>query len=213
MTRAKDPFLKSMERVHGLLALHPSLHGGRGRPRQHVSDVLRGAIVLAVGALDGLVLEAVVETIKPAGRRRDLGPDVAKWVKDDPQRLIDALGSPDPLEDIAAYAREHLGTMTFQRAAAIQGVLSGVGRCEPPWQKAAERLTTGSDVWDEGRVRDRLDEFVRRRNAIAHSGDRAATSTASTPIQLSYVEEAARVIEAVGLAISEVVDDRLRNLR
>lgn len=93
MVRAREPFVRSMDRVAGVLALHRALHGGPGRPRQHVSDMLRGSLVLAVGALDGLVLEAVFETVEPAVLKGDSGPNVIKWVKEDPERLLSALAT------------------------------------------------------------------------------------------------------------------------
>ena len=80
--RAREPFMRSMDRVAGVLTLHQALHGGPGRPHQHVSDVLRGPLVLAVGALDGLVLEAVVKTVEPAARQGQYGGSVIKWAKE-----------------------------------------------------------------------------------------------------------------------------------
>jgi hypothetical protein len=63
-------FDKTMRRVDGLLLLDPELHGVAGRPKQHVSDLLRGALVLSVAALDALVLDSVVAAIPRAVRVR-----------------------------------------------------------------------------------------------------------------------------------------------
>jgi hypothetical protein len=46
--KAKRSFERTLVRVDGLLALHPALQGTSGRPKRHVSDVLRGALVLAL---------------------------------------------------------------------------------------------------------------------------------------------------------------------
>lgn len=209
MVRAKQPFEKSIRRVRGVLDLHPQIHGHRGHPRQHVSDVLRGALVLAVGALDGLVLEAVLESIPPVARANALGHTVSKWVKDDPEGFLLALASASPYDELVAIAREHLSSMTFQRSAMIEAVLRDVGSCDPPWHKAAKRLSKSGPAWTSDTVQARLDDFVRRRHAIAHSGDLVDGRRASE-ITLAYVREAALVIEAVGLAVCEVVGLRIR---
>ena len=213
MVRAREPFLRSMDRVSGVLALHQSLHGGPGRPRQHVSDILRGALVLAVGALDGLVLGAVVETVEPAVLKNANSPTVTKWVKENPDRLLGALSRSSPADELVLLCREQLSTMTFQRAKMIDGVLVDVAQCEPPWRHAAIALTTPKRRWTEGQVAARLDDFVKRRHAIAHSGDAAASGRSSTPIQLPYVVEAEQVIRAVGLSVCDRVDERIRVLR
>src|SRR5262245_3244289 len=66
-----ETFQKTIYRVVGLIRLHSELHGIQGRPKQHVSDVLRGALVLAVGALDALILESVLSAIPAAARGGD----------------------------------------------------------------------------------------------------------------------------------------------
>lgn len=48
-------FERTLERVEGVMALHRDLHDTAERPKQHVSDLLRGTLVLAVAALDAKV--------------------------------------------------------------------------------------------------------------------------------------------------------------
>lgn len=109
--------------------------------------------------------------------------------------------------------REQLSTMTFQKSKMIEGVLLGVSKCELPWAGAATRLSSRRTTCTATRVTARLDEFVLRRHAIAHSGDVAQGRTSTTPITLQYVTEAERMIRAVGLSVCERVDDRIRVLR
>jgi hypothetical protein len=194
-----ETFEKTMDRVDGLLLLHPQIHGIRGRPAQHVSDVLRGALVLAVGALDALVLESVIAAVPAAAHAGRLGPTVANWVKQAPEAFIASLAEPDPIGAITALCRDNLGPMTFQKSAMIQGVMRDVLGVGPPWSDAATILTvTEGHLWDAEAVKAKLDEFVLRRHRIAHSGDIRPNSTATQPIQRPYVEEAASVIRAVG---------------
>jgi hypothetical protein len=60
----------------------------RGRPPQILSDVLRGALVLGVSALDALVGDSVADSIPRLARRGMLGDVVAKWIKDNPRRFL-----------------------------------------------------------------------------------------------------------------------------
>src|SRR5436190_24296745 len=100
-----------MGRVDGLLSLHPVLHGIAGRPRQHVSDLLRGALVLSVAALDALVLDSVVRAIPRAVRDERLGPSVAKWVRDEPETFLALLPSSNPGAGLAELCRAQLGAV------------------------------------------------------------------------------------------------------
>jgi hypothetical protein len=194
-------FDKTMERVDGVLLLHPTLHGAAGRPRQHVSDLLRGALVLSVAALDALVLDSVVAAIPRAVRDGRLGPNVAKWVKDDPEAFLALLPESNSAAKLAELCRERLGAITFQKAAMIEGVMRDVVQRDPPWQRAADILNAGGGTWTADEVRDTLDEIVERRHRIAHSGDMLPNSTATRPIRLAYVEDAVAVIDAVGKAV------------
>jgi hypothetical protein len=54
-------------------------------------------------------------------------------------------------------------------------------------------------------VTEKLDEIVERRHRIAHSGDLRPNSNSTQPIQRPYVEEAVRVIRAVGQAVNETL--------
>jgi hypothetical protein len=194
-----ETFGKTMHRVLGLILLHSELHGVRGRPKQHVSDILRGALVLAVGALDALILESVLSAIPAAARQGRLGPKVAKWIKEEPEAYLAALVEEDPVERVAVLCREQLGAITFQRSAMIEGVMRDVLRCDPPWSQAAETLADHyEEDWDEDEVKEQLDEFVARRHRIAHSGDVRPNSSATQPIQRPYVERGTIVIIAVG---------------
>lgn len=205
MATPQEAFNITMRRVDGLLGLHPVLHGIAGRPKQHVSDVLRGALVLSVAALDALVLDSVIAAIPTAVRDDQLGPNVAKWVKEEPEAFLALLSDAEHGRKLAELCRGKLGQITFQRAATIEGVMMDVVRRGPPWGRAADILSATGGTWDADAVKTRLDEFVERRHRIAHSGDIRAGSTATQPIQLPYVQDATRVIKAVGQAVTETV--------
>lgn len=101
MATPQEVFNITMGRVDGLLRLHPTLHGSAGRPRQHVSDVLRGALALGVAALDALVLDSVIAAIPTAVRDQRLGPNVAKWVKEEPEEFLALIAGAEPEKRLA----------------------------------------------------------------------------------------------------------------
>jgi len=208
---AKRSFDKTLERVAGLLSLHEPLHGTRGRPQQHVSDLLRSALVLAMAALDALVVDSVSEAIPSLAKRSALGPTVAKWAKEAPERVVGFFAETDPQQALASLCREKLGRQTFQRSEAIEGILRDVIGAAPPWDRAASAL---SSQWEEpltgGDVKDLLNEYVERRNRIVHSGDVMPGRTATRPIRYDFVFDGWMVVQAVGEAISETVIARVR---
>jgi len=209
---AKKTFDKTLDRVVGLLLLHEPLHGIKGRPRQHVSDLLRSALVLAMAALDALVLDSVSEAVPALAKKGMLGPTVAKWVKETSDRVVGFFAESDPHQALADLCREQLGLQTFQRSAAIEGILRDVIGADPPWDRAASTLSSN---WGEtitgDEVKAMLDVYVDRRNRIVHSGDMKPGKVATQPIRLGFVTQSGAVVQAVGEAVSEVVADRGRS--
>ena len=86
----------------------------------------------------------------------------------------------------------------------IEGVLRDTLDCDPPWEKAAEMLSTKRRLWATTQVTDKLTAFVERRNRIVHDGDRGPSGRAR-PIQRSLITEALAVVRAVGTATCEMV--------
>jgi hypothetical protein len=175
-----------------------------------VSDVLRGAFVLAFAALDGVVLDAVVEAVPIAAQGGLGGEALTKWIREEPARILDGVAEDDLPSALADIARRSIGHTTFQRAAAIEGVLRDALGCGPPWEAAAAELSAATGLlWTPEDVREYLDDYVERRNNIAHSGDRPSGARTATPIQVRYVRTAIELARAVGHAVCGVVEDRL----
>jgi hypothetical protein len=134
---------------------------------------------------------------------------VAKWIREDPKTVLACFAEEDHLSALAALCKAQLTEQTFQRAAAIEGVLRDVLGCASPWERAARSLSSPEKKWTVEGVKTRLDEFVERRNNIVHKGDLKPGKQTTQSIRREYVKEAAEVIRAVGKAVSAVVDDRI----
>jgi hypothetical protein len=202
---AYENFERTIERANAVVALHEQLHGRRGRPAQNVSDLLRGALVLAVAALDGFVLEASVHAVPAAARQGLLGETANKWAKDSADQMVKALSEEDPAEAFAAVIRSHTEILTFQKAKMIEGHLQGLLGADPPWEIAALLLRPPHTAEN---VQTQLDEIVSRRNRIAHSGDLTANGS-TRPITRDYVRNSLQILEAVGGAVDMTLTQRL----
>ena len=131
---------------------------------------------------------------------------MAKWIKEEPEAYLEALVEDDPIEAVAVICRSHLGGVTFQRSAMIEGVMRDVLRCGAPWGQAAQTLSSHYDEnWNSAAVKEQLDELVARRHRIAHSADLKENGAGTQPILRAYVVRATVVITAVGNAVQEVI--------
>jgi hypothetical protein len=205
VSRTEEAFKRTIERVNGLLALVRQT-AKRGRPPQHASDVLRGALVLALAGLDALVLESIIDAIPALARHGMLGTNFEKWIGKEPRKALAAFAGDSPYAALQELGREELGIQTFQKAKAIEGVLRDTVGANPPWEEAAAIL--GSS-WSAEQVSRRLDEFVDRRNNIVHRGDLVPGKKSTRPIQRTDVEEAVDIVNAVGEAVIRSVHRRI----
>jgi hypothetical protein len=209
-----------MERVEALVNLHSreTATRGQGRPSQEMSDVLRGALVLAVAALDAVVLDCILEAIPPLASQGGLGDGVAKKLKS--HQLLECFGREDPNQALLELCQEEYRSITFQTAKAIESNLNDILGCSAPWTQAAKRLSIAElrweekllqgIAWEEATVTEQLDEYVKRRHRIAHDGDRTPNATRTSPIRRRYVADAAQFLREVGLAVHDVVELRVR---
>lgn len=202
MATHTQAFDKSIERARALFEVHRELHGHVGRPAQHVSDVLRGALVLAFAALDALVSDAIAELLPSLIRKQKTGPMVVRWIKDNPDLAAECLAETNPVEALARKLDETaLMKNTFQRAEAVERVLKEYADCDVDWASIAAELTkrrVAGKSWAASDVKRRLNEFADRRNQIAHEGDLIPGRTKTNGIRLAYVEESVDMIDVVG---------------
>lgn len=200
----KTSFEQTIGRAKAVVDFHKNVQSG-GRPPRHLSDVLRGAVVLTVAGLDAAILDLVCRSIPTLAKQEGrLGRNVSKWIAERSEDTLRCFAETDPHRALGDLCREQLGYRTFQKAEQIEGILRDTLGCEAPWERAAERLTTKRETWTADRVKRTLNDYVERRNRIAHDGD-ATPSGKLREIQRPYVLNCIRVVEAVGLAANEIV--------
>jgi len=182
-----------------------------------MSDMLRGGLVLAVAALDAVVLDCIVEAIPKLAVRGELGGAVATKVTT--AEVLRCFGETDPHRALHDLCQAKYSAITFQKVETIEANLCDSVGCGLPWSRAAARLQAVGPIWDEQAlkaatwneksVKRQLNEYVKRRNRIAHDGDRAQGAKRTSPITRGYVADAGRFLREVGMAISDVVDAHL----
>ena len=210
MGRPIQSFRRNIARAQGQFKVHAALHGRRGKPTREVSDVLRGALTLAVSALDAHCTDSVAEAIPPFARAGRLGKRVTDFVKESPNAAIKALADPDPAQRFAhAIDKAKLEWCTHTRPSAIDQALKGYLGVTMDWDVIAAncnaRKVGGRQDWDATRVRKRLEEFVVRRNQIVHEGDLIDGTLRARGIRVDYVREAVALIEHVGCEITAAI--------
>ncbi len=205
---AQRRFDKSVTRVRDLLGVYDALTQGRGHPPHFRTDVLRGAIVLLVAALDGLVLSLISAAIPFAAEDKTLGDSVEKWVKDDPGKFLTAFATADPLAVLKGIAQSELQNITFQRSAVIGDHLMRAIEVPAPWSTAAQKLTSSKRQWQADDVKKELDALIERRNRIAHAADIPGPKKRAESIGRQFVLDAVELVSAVGNAIHEGVKDK-----
>ena len=88
-------FRRTMKRVEALLHLNKTLQG-KGKPSVEIHDLLRAAVVLALGALDALVADLIAGAVPAAAKKGRIGDRVEGWVKEKPADFVRLLSDPDP---------------------------------------------------------------------------------------------------------------------
>lgn len=194
--------------------LHRRLHGKRGRPSRIVSDVVRSALVLSSASLDALVNSALSQSAPEALRLGLLGESAISWALK-AEGIVTALADPDPPMFLVRVVQEKLAKTTLQNPEAIESNLAGVITCGPPWARSAELLGPNAgtpELVTEDWVKGQLAGAIERRHRIVHDADirpGAVTPGTAWPIQRQTVETWLSVIEAVGLATLDVIEDHL----
>jgi hypothetical protein len=205
-TTARVNFRRTLDRVDGLILLHRSL-GRRGKPSREQQDLLRAAVVLALSALDAMIVECIIEKLPEATRRGVLGQRVEKWVKENPGRWLKMLAYDSPHDELAQFVSAELSMTAFQRPAMIEDYFNTILRFDVPWQVAGSRID-GKMSGDD--LKTHLNRFSDRRNLIAHKGDVKSGKRTPEPITRRWVETHLTYVRVTGETICSELNRSFR---
>ena len=159
----------------------------QGRPTNDEVELLRGALVFSVGALDNFITELILELVpKFGGGGEAMKQPLTEIAKADPSlSLRVALAGPGGAEDeFRAALSNWLETKSFQGVEKIIAALRYVS-------VTMDESTLPRD-WKKS-----LNDFTERRHQIVHRGN-------TTVVKREKAQECTDLVEAIGKAINKV---------
>ena len=164
-----------------------------GQPSSDEKELLRGAVVFAVGSLDSFLNDIVLEIVPLFGGDQVALRDALKEIaKDDPGlalRMNLASGDRDRTEAFAEALGGWLSQKTFQGPEAVVKALGYVG-CTLTW--------SDFDQASAANAAERLKHYTDLRHKMVHSG-------AKPNLARSSAEECIRIVEAIAAEVNRDV--------
>jgi len=216
MGRSRDAlmaFEESIHRARSFLTAYRQLHGKAGQVPRSKSDLLRGAVVFAVAAMDAYIRDVVTSHLAPV-IARDIHKKRAL-----PERLVKIIDGCMSTEDLikAAYAKRpgshvrsavanKLAGRAFQNVRAIDDAFLLLGIDGMVGQAAVEMK------WKQGQLKKMLRDVAKRRHQIVHQADlRQDNRKKRTPrrITVEFTEKAIATIEKFVRAMDGIVARRV----
>jgi hypothetical protein len=167
--------------------------GGRGQPSNDRKELLRGAVVFAVGSLDAFLHDLVLEIVPEYGPNSpELTTALKEIAKDDPGLALRVALQRNPDEAVRQFRSaldSWLSIKSFQGPEAVVRACAYVG-CTLGWQEldAVTHVNTAA----------KLGEFTRMRHDVVHRGRRPY-------IRRHIAQECVDLIAAVANAINDKV--------
>ena len=183
-------FDKNIARARAFLDLF-DLDRTQGRPSANDNELLRAAVVFAVGALDSMLHDLILEIIpRFGGDSEALRVPIASLNKDDPGLAL-LLHLPSEIEDREEAFRSALdswlGRQSFQGAKRLVVALGYVG----------STLTFVSlDEHTQAKTADRLQYFTDQRNSMVHRGARPQVTRGTAGECVNLVTAIAKAVNA-----------------
>ncbi len=181
-------FKKNLTRSRAFIRVFDA-QGGPGQPSNDRKELLRGAVVFAVGSLDAFLHDAVLEVVPRHGVHSPELADALKAIaKEDPSlplRVALKRSQAEAIEEFRAALDAWLSTKSFQGPEAVV--------------RACRYMGFGFDWGAVGEdAQSRLGSFVDERNAIVHRGGKPYIRRDKAQECIDLV---ARIAEAVNAEI------------
>lgn len=165
-TEAMNVFMTNRVRTHAFLRIFDQT-GGPGQPSNDRKELLRGAVVFAVGSLDSYLHDLVLEVVPEFGPKSpDLSEALRSIAKEDPSLALRAAlaGKPDGArQEFRNALDDWLSKKSFQGPEALVRAASYVG-ATLDW-KVLDAATSVDTA-------ERLGHYTSMRHEIVHRGRR-----------------------------------------
>ena len=169
VTQAFDKFQRTIRRCEGLIdnynALAQAAHDQQNAP-DPAKDIVRGAVVLSVAALDSWATDAFSEGLTTYLRTRSPDETLVNMLSDaglDARQALEMINMQRPYRRIATLVRWHHAKHTTQDLKVIDKLFSHyrLPKLSEHAERRSGRLTLRSSV----------ETIVHRRHQIVHEGD------------------------------------------
>lgn len=183
-------FEKNLERARAFLRVF-DIDRTSGRPSNDEQELLRGAVVFAIGALDAFLHDLVLEVVPQfGGNKAALSEALRAIAKDDPSLSLRMALAPDveTREDEFRTALDAwLERKSFQGAGKVSAALTYVG----------SNLTLGALDANTGvHTAERLQYYTKMRHDMVHRGQRPAVVRSKAAECVDLIAAMAKAINA-----------------
>ncbi len=173
--------------------------------REQLGSLLRTAIIMAVSAMDTYYHAKVVDNVVKSIKAGEFAPALDTVKMSVPEYLKSCKRKYKKVA-VRQSVDNHLSYRALQNPDKISEAIKLLG-IESLWQKVAQELKK-----EDGDVRKRISEIVKRRNEIAHSADISRSYKASNSlraIEPKWVHDSILFISDVVKASEKVINDEL----
>jgi hypothetical protein len=180
-------FEKNVNRSRAFIRVFEGAETARkkGRPTSDEVDLLRGALVFSVGALDNFVTELILELVpKFGGASEAMRQPLTEIARAEPSLALRVAMATkaNAQEEFKAALGNWLETKTFHGVKKVMGALTYIG-------VVMDESTLATD-WKKG-----LDDYTDWRHAIVHRGD-------TRTVKLDQAQQCTDLIEEIGKSIN-----------
>lgn len=174
---------------------------------EEMKDLLRGALVMAVSAMDAYFHRKIKCYVARLAKKGDDAPGALRACEITLVDFASAIESERPWGKFGAVVGRKLGYQSLQSPAKIETGLQLLG-VKSFWKEVGKKLNVEPDA-----LKFQLDGIVKRRNEIAHEGDVSTarkTLGRTRDISPQFVQESIDLIESIVMAADDVINERLR---